>query len=62
MPKKTEFALIRWEESGMTDIILSNNIKQQDRSEGKFTKLMWCDKVSGKKAIHPATILKISSK
>lgn len=62
MPKKIEFALIRWEESGMTDIINNNNIKPPDREEGKLIKLMWCDKLSGKKGLHSATILKISGK
>lgn len=62
MPNKSQYALIRWTQSGMTDVVSCNTIKLQDCEVGKSVKLMWSDRKTGVKGLHSAKILKIGCK
>lgn len=58
--KNQAFALIKWMESTLTDIVSLETIKLCDRKENCVTKLLWVDKENNKKEFHKAKILKIN--
>ncbi|XP_066583766.1 putative leucine-rich repeat-containing protein DDB_G0290503 [Prorops nasuta] len=58
--KNEKYASIFWKESKTVDVINCKLIKPCDRYEGKNIKLLWLDKVAGKKEWFAARIIKIS--